>query len=259
MSELTFSYDEALTIYNSNEDFPVDFDSAWMWLNYSRKDSAKRQFTNCKFVKGTDYISFHSNVEREIGATTTEKIMMTVECLKVWAMMANTPQGRLVRHYFLQCEKIAKQKVAESRQEVRLLPEVTEKTVEIFVHGIEFFTNSGDIQLAQLLKNQFGNTMLASQQRGLPSSEPVEQLEGAVDVAIRLGFSIPRNLECALGRHVKQFCSHLLQGQNQRYSNASAKIIHANMYSAFNNEVEKAVVAYCAMKAIPNKHINLDY
>ena len=67
---------------------------------------------------------------------------------------------------------------SQPRQEVKQLPEVTEKTVEIFVHGIEFFTNSGDMQLAQLLKNQFGNTMLASQQRGLPSAEPVEQLEG---------------------------------------------------------------------------------
>jgi phage anti-repressor protein len=257
MSELNFSPELALELFNSTEEFPVDFDVAWVWLNYSRKDSAKRHFTTCNFAKGSDYMTLLKKVEREIGATTTEKILLTVECLKVWAMMANTPQGRLVRHYFLECEKIAKQKVANSRQ--KPLPEFTQETVAIYMDGIKYLQDSGDIQLAQLLKNQFGNTILASQQKVLPSSEIIEQLEGVIDVAIRLGFSIPRNLECALGRHVKQFCSHLLKGQNQRYSNASAKIIHANMYPSFNDEVEKAVASYCAMKAIPNKNINLEY
>lgn len=147
---------------------------------------------------------------------------------------------------------------SQPRQEVKQLPEVTEKTVEIFVHGIEFFTNSGDMQLAQLLKNQFGNTMLASQQRGLPSAEPVEQLEGVIDVAIRLGFRVPKNYESPLGKYVKRYCEHLLRGKNNRYSNASSKQINANMYPAFNTEVEKAVTAFCVEKALPNNEIILD-
>jgi hypothetical protein len=161
-------------------------------------------------------------------------------------------------HYFLECEKIAKQKVAQPRQPVKQLPEVTEKTVEIFVHGIEFFTDSGDIQLAQLLKNQLGNTLLASQQRSLPGADPVEQFEGVVDVAIRLGFRVPKNYESPLGKYVKGYCEHLLRGKNNRYSNASAKQINANMYPAFNTEVEKAVTAFCVEKALPNNEIILD-
>ena len=134
MSEITFSYDEALEVFNSPDEFPVDFDAAWVWLNYSRKDNAKVNFMKCNFAKDTDYRSFLKIQERETGATTTEKIFMTVDCLKVWAMMANTPQGRLVRHYFLKCEKIAKEKVkavASTRRSapiaygLPLLPEFT--------------------------------------------------------------------------------------------------------------------------------------
>jgi phage anti-repressor protein len=105
-----FNQELAMQLIESTEEFPIDFDVAWQWLDYSRKDSAKRHFLKANFLKDIDYRSFHTTVEREIGATTTEKILLTVECLKLWAMMANTEQGLLVRKYFLECEKIAKQK-----------------------------------------------------------------------------------------------------------------------------------------------------
>lgn len=202
-------------------------------------------------MEGIDYRSFLKVQERAIGGTTTEKILLTVDCFKMWAMMANTAQGRLVRQYFLECEKIAKQKT-----QPKALPEVTEKTVEIFVHGIEYLTNSGDLQLAQLLKNQFGNTLLASQQRSL-EGDCVNQLEGVIDVAIRLGFRVTKNHEASLGKYVKKQCAHLIQGKNNRYSNASAKQIQANMYPAFSPEVEKAVTEYCVGRGISNSQITL--
>lgn len=34
-----------------------------------------------------------------------ESIYLTVDCFKTWAMMANTAQGKVVRRYFLNCEK----------------------------------------------------------------------------------------------------------------------------------------------------------
>ena len=251
MSELNFSPEQALELFNSTDEFPVDFDVAWSWLDYGRKSDAKVNFMKCNFAECTDYIVYRKPPQNSNGGRPTEKILLTIDCLKVWAMMANTAQGRLVRQYFLECEKIAKQKVTQ-----KTLPEVTEKTVEIFVHGIEYLTDSGDLQLAQLLKNQFGNTLLASQQQSLPGNG-VEQLEGAVDVAIRLGFRVAKNHEAALGKYVKKQCVHLLQGKNNRYSNASAKQVPANMYPAFCPDVEKAVTEYCVSKGIRNNQIAL--
>ena len=121
MSELNFSPEQALELFNSTDEFPVDFDVAWKWIEYSRKDNAKVHFLKCNFLEGIDYRSFLKVQGRAIGGTTTEKILLTVDCFKMWAMMANTVQGRLVRQYFLECEKIAKQKAQH-----KAFPEVTE-------------------------------------------------------------------------------------------------------------------------------------
>jgi hypothetical protein len=136
------------------------------------------------------------------------------------------------------------------------LPKVTDETLKVHLSCIEFFTNSGDIQLAQLLKNRIGNLVLAEQHQ-LLTGTVVEQLEGVVEVALRLGFQVPKNFECTLGKYVKQQCSHLARGVNQRYSNASAKQIPATMYPVNNPEVEGAVLDYCVMKSFRSDRIKL--
>lgn len=251
MSDLNFSPEQALELFNSTDEFPVDFDVAWQWIEYSSKSHAKVHLMKCNFLKSIDYKVFTQSQENSNGGRPTEKILLTVDCFKMWAMMANTVQGRLVRQYFLECEKIAKQK-AQSKA----LPEVTEETVKTYIYGIEYLTNSGDLQLAQLLKNQFGNTLLASQQRSL-QEDCINQPEGVIDVAIRLGFRVSRNHEASLGKYVKKQCAHLIQGKGNRYSNASSKQIQANMYPAFSPEVEKAVTEYCVGRGISNNQIVL--
>lgn len=132
---------------------------------------------------------------------------------------------------------------------------VTTEDIRVQVSTIKYFTDSGDLQLAQLLKNKLGNALLAEQQM-LPGTTAL-QLEGAVDVAIRLGFQVPRNFECTLGKYVKSRCAHLIQGTGQRYSNASAKQIPAIMYPANNPEVEGAVLDYCVSKAFRSHRVEL--
>lgn len=110
MPELEFSKELAMQLVESTKDFPIDLDVAWQWIEYSRKDSAKRHFLQSNFLKGIDYEVFHTTVENSNGGRPTETILLSVECFKMWAMMANTSQGLKVRKYFLECEKIAKQK-----------------------------------------------------------------------------------------------------------------------------------------------------
>lgn len=115
-------------------------------------------------------------------------------------------------------------------------------------NSIAAFEANGDIQLAQLIKLYMANEILRATQgspllQGAESDRPL-QLEGAVDVALRLGYSIPRNIEGNLGKFVKKICGGLLQGKNQRYSQASSKQVPANMYPAQHPEVEAAVRAF---------------
>jgi anti-repressor protein len=104
----TFSLQTAQDLVTNSNAFPVDFDVAWQWLGYSQKDKAKRALLNCGFTADIDF-----TINCELGSLAvprpSEKIYLTTECLKLWGMMAGTEQGKQVRLYFLECEKIAKQ------------------------------------------------------------------------------------------------------------------------------------------------------
>lgn len=105
-----FSQSLANDIYESAEQFPVDFEVAWQWLGYSRKDNAKVNFLKCGFVEGIDYQLLKSQELRPQGGfSNREDIYLTAECLKQWAMMSGTEQGKQVRLYFLECERLAKE------------------------------------------------------------------------------------------------------------------------------------------------------
>lgn len=105
---VTFDFNLAQDLFNSPQDYPVDFELAWQWIGYSRKDSAKRHFEKSNFSETIDYTIFHKKVENSLAGRPTENIMLTVECFKQWAMMSNTDMGKQIRLYFLECEKIAK-------------------------------------------------------------------------------------------------------------------------------------------------------
>jgi anti-repressor protein len=50
-----FNLNVAQSLVESNEKFPVDFDDAWQWLEYSRKDNAKTNLLKCGFVEEIDF------------------------------------------------------------------------------------------------------------------------------------------------------------------------------------------------------------
>jgi phage anti-repressor protein len=117
-----------LDLVNSSDEFPIDFDLAWKWLGFSRKDSAKRSLSRCGFIPGIDYyvvsppdggglnITYQENIENiDISldkSDSSQQIVLNVECFKSWGMMAATQSGKEVRKYFLQCERKMKQLAA---------------------------------------------------------------------------------------------------------------------------------------------------
>ena len=103
-----FTQENALTLINSADDFPVDFELAWKWLDFSRRDSAKRTLIACGFEEGSDFLILHNDVEQiEVEAKKftrgrrkgqgMERIWLTTECFKSWGMMASTERGKEVR------------------------------------------------------------------------------------------------------------------------------------------------------------------
>ena len=106
----TFSLSIAQSLITSDEQFPVNFDDAWEWLGFTRKDNAKRKFLKCGFIEGTDFALLISEERLNGGAyTNREDIRLTIDCFKMFGMMVGTEQGKKVRQYFLACEKQLKE------------------------------------------------------------------------------------------------------------------------------------------------------
>lgn len=131
----TFSLEIAKNLVDSSEQFPVDFDLAWQWLEYSTKQKGQQSFDNCGMAETIDFTVFNQKVKDESkfgGYRTDKKILMTVDAFKCWAMMSKTETGKVVRQYFLECEKIAKEKqsikpktaLELAREQVKLLEQI---------------------------------------------------------------------------------------------------------------------------------------
>ncbi len=112
MKTKTFNDTIALSLLDSKEEFPVDLDCAFGWLGYSSKHKCL-EFLSSNFVLGEDFTPSGVNSPKQVGRP-SHKYCLTIECFKSVGMMAGTEQGKAIRKYFLQCEKIAKQKAAET-------------------------------------------------------------------------------------------------------------------------------------------------
>lgn len=133
---VTFDFNLAQDLFNSPQEYPVDFDMAWQWIGYSRKDSAKRHFEKSNFSETIDYSISRRKAENSSAGRPTEIIMLTVECFKQWAMMSNTDMGKQIRLYFLECEKIAKtqkHKIPGSYAEALMAAALAEQEKEILL------------------------------------------------------------------------------------------------------------------------------
>lgn len=110
---MDLSRDFVFLLLETGEPFPVDFDEAWNWIGYSRKDAAKRVLET-SFVRDIDYQIFApQSGGAKRGGHNKESISLTVDCFKSFCMMAGTEKGREVRQYFIACEAELKRRVAE--------------------------------------------------------------------------------------------------------------------------------------------------
>lgn len=97
------------TIFNqlsSDEQFPINFDDAYVWLGYSRKDVAKRAFLSAGFSETDDYqLHISAELRPQGGFSNLEYIYLTLDCFKTWCLLAPTDKGKEVRKYYLEVEK----------------------------------------------------------------------------------------------------------------------------------------------------------
>lgn len=105
MHSLTLNQNLALSLAQSEEQFPVSFDDAWKWAGYTTKQRAKNKLIR-NFVEGQDFLTIGCKTPG--GGRPSLLISLTVDCFKSFAMMAGTAKGKEVRRYFIEAEKTLK-------------------------------------------------------------------------------------------------------------------------------------------------------
>ena len=106
----TFDLAIAQSLFDSSEKFPVDFDLAWKWLGYTRKEAALKNLLSDQFDVGLDWSNTSpvGEVFKTGRGQPSQKYFLTIDCFKTLGMLAKTKFGKEIRRYFLDCEKLAK-------------------------------------------------------------------------------------------------------------------------------------------------------
>ena len=80
------------------------------WLESKQDFSTwiKRRIKQCNFIENIDFASLHQKVERETGATSKTEYFISYDMAKHLCMLEKTGSGHLVRMYFIEQEKIAR-------------------------------------------------------------------------------------------------------------------------------------------------------
>ncbi|NEZ57512.1 hypothetical protein [Adonisia turfae] len=115
---MNFSQNLAMVMVQSTEPFPVDFDNAWKWIGWKKKQDGKNVLIN-NFVEGEDFL--RKGVKSPSGGRPKEFIVITVDCFKSLGMMAGTEKGKEIRQYFLKCEKQVKTVIPAQNEELEKL------------------------------------------------------------------------------------------------------------------------------------------
>jgi phage anti-repressor protein len=92
-------------IAESQDEYPVDFDDAWVWIEYSTKQKGQEALEP-NFVEGIDFL-LNRGVKQSHGRGGHNRIeiRLTVDCFKHFCVMAGTPEGKQVRLHYFEIEK----------------------------------------------------------------------------------------------------------------------------------------------------------
>lgn len=110
--------EEIIKIEERNGQRAVNARELHQFLESKRKfaDWIKQRIEQYGFVENQDFCSFHKIVKRETGATTVREYALTIDMAKELSMVENNDKGRLARKYFIEYERIAKEKALASYQ-----------------------------------------------------------------------------------------------------------------------------------------------
>jgi hypothetical protein len=148
--------------YDTKKDFIVDFDNAWKWTGFSRKDHAKTVL-NKHFTIDIDYqvksfapevavakknndITVFNNFKNDDtnefdkdnrGGSNKETILLTVNTFKKFCLKAGTKKADEIHDYYIKLEELLHETLNEETNELRLQLTNTEKENEQLQYNLK--------------------------------------------------------------------------------------------------------------------------
>ena len=90
--------------HDPDKDMVIDFDLAWSWAGFSRKDNAMRLLRS-KFQKDKDYKEVLLRTEGTSNSqSSATKINLTINCFKRFCLKADTKKADTVHDYYIKLE-----------------------------------------------------------------------------------------------------------------------------------------------------------
>lgn len=109
--------------YDSNNDFVIDLDDVWKWLEFSTKQKAKSLLEN-HFIKDKDYIiSLNPPVKQSDhtrGGQNKEIFMLNISTFKKFCLKAGTKKADDIHDYYIKLEETLQEVVQDESTELKL-------------------------------------------------------------------------------------------------------------------------------------------
>lgn len=126
--------------YDATNDFVIDLDDVWRWLDFSTKQKSK-MLLEAQFVKDKDYIILLNlqvkQSEHIRGGHNKEIFMLNVSTFKRFCLKAGTKKADAIHDYYIKLEELLHEVVQEESTELKtqleqnqILLDKSEKTAE---------------------------------------------------------------------------------------------------------------------------------
>ncbi len=124
--------------YDSTNDYVIDLNDIWKWLEFSSKHKAK-ELLEKYFTKDIDYLiskdlSNKSDKTEKRGGHNKTIIMLTLDTFKMFCLKAGTKKADEIHKYFVKLEKIMfetmKEECTELKQQILQINECNNKKME---------------------------------------------------------------------------------------------------------------------------------
>lgn len=121
-------------------DYIIDLDNVWKWLDFGQKDSAKRVIKKNFFIN-KDYKIFAPQVggakKDNRGGHNKEIFMLNVETFKKFCLKAGTKKADKIHDYYIKLEEIIHNILQEECNELKLHLENKNKEIENITNLVE--------------------------------------------------------------------------------------------------------------------------